>query len=385
MQAILFSDQAVAGEIFHFDLLLADIRDLVLAGDSLVDPQSFNVELPSDPRHICSKLMMGFMEKAIEEYLNLYRMVCQNRCRIRRTFTQAIPIFDGLEQEAEKVDSELEKHSASMANKIKDPQTGRWSKLDPLATWCYINLLRILAWTVQLGFETNIYLPDELARMYRFLSLLSLFRVKHLDHILRFVAERKRTVRDGKHKAECVASLDILNSLSHSAQLTEAVAEALFKFYHLLRRVRVISAPKRDFADAELLYEVRMKPYLRVRGWDIPTLESFENDDEEQNVTSFKATLASIEDEIKHAKSVIVELKKYTPEQAKYVGTEEEWKKEIKQIETTCVAIAVAASQLKRIREKHGLDDLSGLVECTFEKKYHEWWIIPQLREKVRK
>ena len=84
----------VANQIYHYDLLLNDMSELLLAGDPLVDPESFNIEVTSDPRHICSKILQDFMEKAIEEYLNLYRMVCQNRCRIRRTFTQAIPVLD---------------------------------------------------------------------------------------------------------------------------------------------------------------------------------------------------------------------------------------------------------------------------------------------------
>lgn len=384
MQAILFSDQAVAGEVFHYDLLLTDISDLVLAGDPLVDPLSFTVEVTSDPRHICSKLIQGFMEKAIEEYLNLYRMVCQNRCRIRRTFTQAIPILDALEQEAENVDNELKKYSATMRNKIEHPKYGRLEELNPLQSWCYFNTLRILAWTVQLGFETEIYLPDELARMYRFLSILCIYRWKLIDHLMRFVNERKRTLLDSKRSSECAASHDFLRSLNLVAQVTQSVAEVLFKFYNLLTRVGVISPPKRDFADRLLLHEVRMKPYLCVRGDDIPDCESFDEDIEEQNKTPISVTIESIDGDIKYAKSVLTELKKYTPEQAKYVGTEEEWKKEIKQTETTCVAIAVAVSQLKRIKEKYGTDDLSQVVECSFEKKYHEWWVIPQLKERVR-
>lgn len=384
MQSILFDDQAVAGQVYHFDLLLIDISDLVLAGDPLVDPESFNIEVPSDSRHICSKLMTGFMEKAIEEYLNLYRMVCQNRCRIRRTFTQAIPVLDALEQEAENVDAELEKHSASLRVKLKHPQFGHAEKLNPLQTWCFFHVLRNLIWTVQLGFETDIYLPDELSRMYRFLSILCIYLDKHIDHILRFTLERKRSTRDAKRSAACSASLDFLRSLMDSAQTTQSLADALFKFYLLLIRMGVITAPKRDFAERTLLYEARMKPFLCVRGWTVPTLASFEDDEDEQNAMSFEAVLASINDDIKDAKAVLGQLKKYTPEQGKYVGTEDEWRKEIKQMETTGVAIAVAASQLKRIREKYGTDYLGEMVECKLEKKYHEWWVVPQLKEKVK-
>ena len=129
----------------HFDFLLQDIRDLVLAGDPIPDPTSFQIELPSDPRHICSRLMEDFMSKALDEYLNIYRMVCQNRCRIRRTFTQAIGILDQVESEAYKTDQELAKWSTSL--RMKDRASGGMVELDPLSTWTKFYKLKIMVST----------------------------------------------------------------------------------------------------------------------------------------------------------------------------------------------------------------------------------------------
>ena len=234
----------------HYDLMINDIKDLVLAGDTLTDPESFHVELPSDPRHICSRLIEGFMDKAIDEYLNFYRMVCQNRCRIRRTFTQAIPILDTLESEATQVDEQLNKTVASV--RLKDPRSGTMTMLDPLTSWSKFYRLRIMAWTIQLGFETDIYLTDELGSMYWFLGRFSAERCTLLDHVERFLAERMK-LRPRKFAMECQASQSYLKSLNAWCGVTIVMSAALSQFFGMLRNLNIIGAPKRDFAETELL------------------------------------------------------------------------------------------------------------------------------------
>lgn len=161
MQEQLFSPGgAVVTRVGHFELLLADLRNVVLAGDSLIDPASFQIELPSDPRHIRSRLLEEFVEKAVDEYLNLYRMVCQNRCRIRRTFTQAIAILDALESEGARVDQ------AIASKTVGSKSAGVKKDLRPLSSWAKFHKLQVMMWTVQLGFETDIYMDDEVSTEY---------------------------------------------------------------------------------------------------------------------------------------------------------------------------------------------------------------------------
>ena len=225
-------------------------------------------------------------------------------------------------------------------------------------------------------------MPDELSGMYWYLSVLCEQRSTLIDHIDRFVLERSKRVREAEKMQDCGESHKWLRSMHHLSEISQSIAVALWKFYGLLRTINVTAPPKRDFADPQLLYEARMKPFLSVGNDLIPSLEDFES--AQQNLSSIDHTCKAIEEGMKKTKTIIAEVKKYSPEQAKYVGTEEEWKKEIKQTETMCVAIAVAASQLQRISKKHGKDDLSGLIDCTFEKKYHEWWVIPKLKERVK-
>jgi hypothetical protein len=379
IQSILFGHPAgVKGEVPHHQLLLQDIRELVLTGDVLTDAKSFEVEVPSDPRHICSRLMEGFMDKAIEEFLNLYRMVCQNRSRIRRTFTQAIPILDELEAAAMTTDQELRKSTASLRMKV-----GKHTELlEPLTYWTRFHKLRIMAWTVQLGFETEIYCPDELGSMYWFLAHLSGQRARLVERIAAFTADRMRQAKERLVKRECGASIDYLTSLQNIARITESMAEALSTFYKLLMYLDIITPPKRDFAEVKLLYEARMKPFLGVWNDTPPSPDDFE--EWRRQVDTVANMCGEVDGNVKAAKSLITTTKKMTPEQAKYVGTEEEWKKDWKQTETTCVAISVAISQLLRARQKHGDAALRNIMECKPEKKYHEWWVVPQLKEKAK-
>lgn len=162
LQEQLFHEQGpIATWIGHYELFLADLRNTVLAGDSLVDPASFQVELPSDPRHIRARLLEGFIEKAFDEYLNIYRMVCQNRCRIRRLLTQAVSIWDTLETEGAQVDQAMLDVPVSGKSKYTLQKD-----LKPLSSWAKLYKLRIMAWTVQMGFETEIYISDEVVQPF---------------------------------------------------------------------------------------------------------------------------------------------------------------------------------------------------------------------------
>lgn len=391
MQDILFGSDKIMGEISHFDLLLTDIHDVSLAGHDLADLETFQVELPTDPRHQCARLLEGFMDKAFDEYLNLYRMVCQNRCRIRRTFTQAIPIWDGIETEASKIDDELNQ-IAPIAIPIVKGSEKFTTPLHPLKNWARYHRLTIMAWTVQLGFETDIYLTDELCSMYWFLSDLYLQRtaVFQLVNIYSIEKLKNATPAWAAHHSEvCVDAMNWRTSLIALGNVSRTMALALWKLYSLLISVCIIKAPKRDFADDRLLYEARMKPWLKVASEPIKSLEHFQQ--AETYVKSVEDTCKAMDVDLKATKFQLASLKKSTPVEAKFVGTEEQWKEELKQLEKTCVGIAVQASQLLMICDKHGKksagqgDDLSRILEVSIPavgKRYHDWWIVPQLKER---
>jgi len=388
IQDRLFGSDRITEDISHFDLLLTDIRDLVLAGDPLADPESFQVEMPSDPRHLCSRQIESFMDRVFEEYLNLYRMVCQNRCRIRRTFTQAIPLLDGMETIAMETDEELNRIAPQRTLPGKN---GASARLNPLTSWAKYYKVFVMIRTIQLGFETDIYLPDELCTMQYLLSVFAHQQCSRLDHIERFLLERMKGLtksRNTRYVAETLDSQEWLKSLHLLADVTRLMALALWRLCGILVAVKVIETPKRDYAQEQMLYDARMKPYLNISNDPIPSLEDIQR--ARKNIHSVSSTCISIEQDVKEAKSRLAVVKQMTPQQAKYVGTEEQWKREMKQLETTCVGIAVQTSQLLRIADKHGKKDakdgesLKGLIEVSMPspgKRYHDWWVVPQLKE----
>lgn len=383
-QDLLFAEGRVAGDVSHFDLLLTDLRDLALAGDPLADPDSFQIELPSDPRHICSRILESFMDKIIDEYLNLYRMVCQNRCRIRRTFTQSVTLLDELESRvAADADREINAH---VSRKRLDTPIGKMVQLNPLTSWSRYYKLKTMAETVALGFETDIYLDYEMGQMYSYLARLTMLRNDTLEHIELFLTDRiaRRTHKlDGRYAAECLASREWIQALRIEANSTAALARALATLHNLLLHLRLIKPAARPFAKPRLMCEARMKPYLAVADPRPPSLEEFQLSQRIQ--TSSEQALIGLENDIKQAKTQLASLKLKSPQDAKYIGTEDRWKTEIKQLETTCVAVSVSLSLLKRTLAKHGGD--AGIERKMIvaypepEKRYHPWWIVPQLKE----
>ncbi|KAK0344003.1 N-alpha-acetyltransferase, non-catalitic subunit [Friedmanniomyces endolithicus] len=391
LQTILFASEQITEGMAFFDLMLTDMRDLVLAGDVLVDPHSFLVEIPSDPRHKCSRIVETFMDKAFDEYMNLYRMVCQNRCRIRRTFTQSVAIFDSLETEAMRTDAELDGITPGIVLAGEDGPGN--VTLTPLTSWVKYYKLQTMAWTIQLGFETDIYLPHELSMMYWYLMVFARRERKLLEHIERFLAARQKTFvssRDARQDDEAAASQEWLAVLHKQADFTALLSSALWQVSELLITLCILQPAKRDYAQEQLLYDVRMKSYLGIAHDPIPTLEEYKS--ATQSDRSIEDTCNNINGTIADAKSCLAYMKKTTPEQGKYIGTGEQWKREIKQLETTCVAVAVQTSQLRRVADKHGKllgaprdQSLKGAVEVSIPpagSRYHDWWVVPQIREK---
>lgn len=192
----------------------------------------------------------------------------------------------------------------------------------------------------------------------------------------------RRKLRPADHVEECQASANLLTSLRSISEVTRLVSEALWMFYSLLTSgLNVLKPPKRDYASRALLYDARMKPCMSIETDPIPSVHEF--DKSARYSGDITTTYAAIDERLKSAKALLGELKATSADQAKYVGTETEWKKEIKKLETTCVAIAVAFSQLVKLRDKFGEDQLGKTVECRPEKKYHEWWVVPQLKERT--
>lgn len=84
---------------------------------------------------------------------------------MRRTLCHVIQAFEYLQIDAENIDSDLQ----ALTDKapVVNPNLGNHPLYYyPLSSWTYYQKLRQMEWIVQLGFEQDIYLPDELSGMY---------------------------------------------------------------------------------------------------------------------------------------------------------------------------------------------------------------------------
>lgn len=216
--------------------------------------------------------------------------------------------------------------------------------------------------------------------MYWYLGQLSesqLRLIQHIEHHL-----EGRTKRRPVTMSDCLASQAYLSSTKTLAAATQAMASAISTLFFHLQALDVLASPKREFSNQQLFYEARMKPYLSVSNDRIPTTADFEKARKAHTGRPTREVCQTIDTEIQRAKGLLAELKKFSPREGKYEGTVIPFKKDIKALETTCVAVAVNTSQLRRLVEKHGQADIKDRVDCTMERRWHEWWVVPVLKEK---
>lgn len=216
--------------------------------------------------------------------------------------------------------------------------------------------------------------------MYWFLSQLAdkqKLLINHIEHHL-----KDRMKRRPAAIMDCLASQAYLHTARIQADITQTIAAALAAFYYHLQELDVITSLKRDFSKKQLFYEARMKPYLSVSNDRVPSVTDFEKAREAHKRRSTSKVCQEVDSQIKQAKGILTELKKISPQDGKFVGTEEQFKKEVKALETTCVAVAVNASQLARLAEEFGREGVGAKVECQMEQRWHVWWLVPVVKEK---
>jgi hypothetical protein len=112
-------------------------------------------------------------------------------------------------------------------------------------------------------------------------------------------------------------------------EISLLLSEALSDLYALLSHCGLLKSASRPFAEAQLVHEARMKPYVAVTDPPLPDLKSMES---AQTVDgSLTDAVAKIEARVPPIKAQLAELKTFSPQAGKYVGTETRWKAQIKQ------------------------------------------------------
>lgn len=413
LQGILFKTSHFAATIPHADLLLNDIRELVLAGDPLLNPTNWEIEVPSDARHQIARKIDDFLGKAIEEYLNLPRMLCQNRCRVRRTLNQSIAILDALQAEAELVDSSIHEILASTSTAspttLAATQTFKDSveplQYFPLAAWSYHHKLNMAELTILLGFETEVFLPDENAPMYAFLANLAQTREEHLEHIDFFAhrrAQRMARLADANTVSEIVASRALIKVLVAKARAVRYLSEALKGLWTFLVVAGLVVVPPRPYSSADLRHEVRMRPFLQIGTPVIPSRQQLDAATGLRKTRSLGSVFATVETGLKQAKVELATLKGVKASVGRFEGCEVQWAEEIRGLLGSCVGVGLAVAVLKASCAAVGVVDVGDLdkksekggttkreevkkavkVEIPeIEKRWRAGWVVPKISE----
>ena len=97
LQSLLFDDMKILGRLSIKDLIFDDLTEVALPSDITLSPHNWEIEVPTDPRFLMARRMDRFLSRAGQSFLDIFRAICQNRSRIRRTLCHTIQDWDGLQ------------------------------------------------------------------------------------------------------------------------------------------------------------------------------------------------------------------------------------------------------------------------------------------------
>ncbi|KAJ5591477.1 uncharacterized protein N7459_001846 [Penicillium hispanicum] len=404
LQALIVSDMTILGAVSVKQFLYDDLAELVLPSSILLEANTDDVELPSDPRFQIARQMEGFVKRFAQPFVDTVRSACLNRCRIRRTICHTVVDWDSLQMEAEELDLQLGSLSSEPPLRL---QGGEPTYSYPLSSWAYHQKLTQLRLILQMGFELSIYAPEELAGMYWYLSHICSTHLGHVDRIRTFtVAARKRDLvsasnRAGSSSGKAAAfhkSFRRLERLTTQLIAIDAFAIALHALYVVLVRHKVLpSASGTDaYSTDKLRYELRMKPFIPI---SLPELVPFE---EYQREAALEGdTDAEI---LERASKAITEARRgwemtlthgafiddpSLPAKMPSIAIEKDWQRDVKDTMRACIGASIAIETVKRAivgdsppSEKNPVNLDVVIPEMGSKTQWHDWWIVPQISPK---
>jgi N-alpha-acetyltransferase 35, NatC auxiliary subunit len=344
-----------------------------------------------------------FRQRAAEPYLDIFRIFCQNRCRVRRTLCHSIQEWDILQADVEEIDLLLQ---VNMDEKPLQTERGDMGYAMPLSSWAYLYKLRQMEWIVQLGFELSVYQPDELAGMYWYLNYLAKTRAQHGDRIKAFTMRALETARHRKAgPGPAAQEREFLNSLSYvrvtmlDAACTWEFADGLCCLYTVLSRLGLTPihaavekyyryqtpssksrvsddsspgvaspttkssvssrAPSCTMSLAAHRYEVRMRPFSSIT---LPPLPSFEEHSRAttQPETPISELLRYADTAVGGARKGYEALSKLGDQPAFAVHCHGRWVETIKKCLKATIAAGVAIETVRRIVQEEDLESMTG-------------------------
>ncbi|KAH8593661.1 amino-acid N-acetyltransferase-like protein subunit Mak10 [Bisporella sp. PMI_857] len=384
LQHYLFGDMIFLGTMSIRQILDEDFALTTLPASVLLDRDNDEIEIPTDPRFQIAARMELFRSRAAGSYLDLLRTICQNRCRIRRLLRHNIADWDSLQVDAEELDVELRtytKEVPAVDKAISDDAIYAF----PLSSWVYHFKLRQMEWIVQMGFELEIYQPDELAGMYWYLQYLSNMRSQHIERIRGFILRAHAAYRGknaegiGQSQAEFAKATSFLNYSALEAAATYGFANALSSLFTVLDRYSLLYTFPRPYSNAHMRYEVRMKPFVGIGLPELIPFEDLTGVVKQQNESSVDLLKFAAES-VAGAKKAFEVLSKLDATEAFCQGSHDRWLKNVKDCLKACIFTGITILNLREAVEK---TRKTGQVNIKIEmpkpgKGYHDWWVVPK-------
>ncbi|KAF2788904.1 amino-acid N-acetyltransferas-like protein subunit Mak10 [Melanomma pulvis-pyrius CBS 109.77] len=409
-----YSRSYLATLLFHPQILnatsslpLTDVRTLVLPCSTILSPANWsfspprNPLLPKPPRLQLALLVDEFIERTGQPYLDFWTALGQNTCRLRRMLTHVIGGWDQLQTDASIVDADLMRvvTEMGMRDEVMD---------SPLTVWVYQKKLWMIEKCVLLGFEQDIYLPDEYGGMYHFLSLISGRRKVVLEAISAHFVTRARQLQ---HADQLPEAADVEDGAQHIASLiseadgVSSLGAALASFYTVLLYLKVLPRPARPFSSQELRFELRMKPFLALQPPEVPPFKDWLDKVQpygpyELPSPSFLADVQNADSQlwsnmdanIKRAKEAFSAVMKIGATNAKCGGVKEAWARDVKGVLASCVALGIAVAGVRsrvarsgggiKMEVEMGVQGLGIGIEIPLmgtAKRYAEGWVVAKV------
>ncbi|KAI0445628.1 Mak10-domain-containing protein [Xylaria telfairii] len=405
LQNLLFRDMVVLGRFSIRQLLDHDVSLGVLPCGPHFDRSFDDVEIPTDSRNKVASAMEVFRQRVADVYLDLLRILCQNRCRTRRLLCHHIQEWDVLETDVGEIEERLQEPLRQVSEGEEPPYL-------PLSSWAYLHKLRQMEWVVQLGFELRVYQPDELMGMYYYLKRIASLRAQHTEQVKQTTVLREERARqrlelqqddqlppDDAH--EFKRSKQHLRATTLDVACTWEFADGLSLLYLALLRLGLVKPPPRPYGTDALRYELRMRPFARIAYPSQQTYEEFKRETELSDLSTADV-LRIAEGAVSAARKVFEAIVHLDKEEAFAINAtaHSRWVDNAKDCLRATIAAGVAISTLKRAYEKmteslgngkkgkeiDGSEDRkpADLLNLKVEipepgDGYHDWWVVPKL------
>ena len=378
------------------EVLLNDMCKLVLPIDSAT-LRSVNDTGNRAEEHLqLFQAVESFLERVCSSFLNLIRVLCLNRCRLRRSLCHAVAEWDQIQADAEETDALVQELAAE--EPARYPDQGTLTYQYPLSSWVYHYKLVQMELLIQMGFELRVYAVEEMYQMYWYLSHICSIHLSHLDRVGFFVRRHREqgTIRLGTAgEAEVGDTLRRLLQIFGEVKATEAFAGALHRLYLVIwRHSAHHQYHKKRYSSDQMRYELRMRPFFSV---SVPEAMSFEVflAATKLETQSDRKLLADSERYLTLAKRGWDEARKrgWRDQTTSVGGTQSErgffdqlWSRDMTQILKACigtgVAIATLSTRLTTGPDACGpkLPNLKielpspGQHDC-----WHNWWLVPRI------